>query len=126
MHWLRSLNRSILALVVAFLLAQFAGAVPSPLASAQNFANAVTHHVHHHQHAHGYSQEGHGSSHNDRTGNHGDTCCALHAFFAGVVPCLAAIEIRAVAGQRIDAVFAEDRVEALPNRLDRPPKPIVI
>jgi hypothetical protein len=125
MHWFRSLNRSIHALVVAFLLAQFAGVVPSPLASAQNFADAVTHHAHH-QHAQGYSEEGGGSRHRDRTGNHGDTCCALHAFFAGVVPCIVAIEIRAVAGQRITAVFAEDRVEALQNRLDRPPKPVVI
>ena len=91
MQRLRTIKRFVRALVALFLVAQLAGVVASPLSSATQTAPAT--HVHHH-HADGQAPSHH------QSGDHADYCCALHAFFAGVMPPAVAVEQVNVAGER--------------------------
>jgi hypothetical protein len=110
-------------LIALFVVAQFAGVVSSPRASAQSLANTVTAHDHsQHRHDHG----GAGNSHHpgDGSGNLADSCCALHAYFAGVLPSAVRIETGSVVGQSL-AVDPDDQDRGIPpSRLDRPPRPL--
>ncbi len=124
MRWLRTIPRFVRVLVALFMAAQFAGVVSSPLAFASEnpTAAAVSHMHHHHMDAHGEAAQ---HSHGDRGANHhADPCCALHAFFAGVLPAVVAIEASGIVSQRF-AVGLLDIVSGIdPRRLDRPPRPL--
>lgn len=125
MRWFRTTKRSIHALVIAFLLAQFAGVVSSPLADAWGSEHSAASDVHHHHisagdvggmvHEHG------GPQHQ----NHADFCCALHAFFAGVLPSVAAVASMTLMGERVSAILTQTTIGLAPGRLDRPPKPLL-
>jgi hypothetical protein len=120
-------------LVGLFMVAQFAGVVSSPRASALPVtATLVSHSQDHHAQNH-YAQDhlkqdhaGQGTPHDHHHDGSGlaDTCCGLHACFAGVLPLLAAAASECVIGEPIDAV-ADDLTLGLPGgRLDRPPRPL--
>ena len=53
----------------------------------------------------------------------GDNCCALHAFFAGILPGVVMVETVNVPGQRIVATLNDLGLGVHPGRLDRPPRP---
>jgi len=108
-------------LVALFVVAQFAGVVSSPRASAQPIANAAAHNDH--QHGHDHADEGKVPHHGDRR-NLADTCCALHAYFAGVLPPAILIETGSIIGESL-AVDPDDQDHGMPpGRLDRPPRPL--
>src|SRR5260370_5249609 len=98
MNWFRTIPGLVRLLATLFLVAQFAGVVSSPRANAQPIAAAATSHAHH---QHDHADEGKVHHHGDHNGNLADTCCALHAYFAGVLPPVIAIETVSVAGQRL-------------------------
>lgn len=122
MRWFRTTKRSIHALVIAFLLAQFAGVVSSPLAGASELERSAASHVHHHHAGADGTVHDHGGPHHQ---NHADYCCALHAFFAGVLPAVAAVESMTLTGERVSAILTQTTVGLAPGRLDRPPKPLL-
>jgi hypothetical protein len=74
--------------------------------------------MHHHGDGAGTADR-HGDQHRD----HADRCCALHAFFAGVLPAVIAVETVTTAGRPIVVGLADVGLGALPGRLDRPPRP---
>jgi hypothetical protein len=122
MNWFRTIRGFVRLLVALFVVAQFAGVVSSPRANAQPIANAVTAHDHH-QHGH---DRGDQANHHpgDGSGNLADSCCALHAYFTGVLPPAIGIETGSVVGQSL-AVEPDDQDRGiLPGRLDRPPRPL--
>jgi hypothetical protein len=121
MQRLRTIARFIRILVGLFVLAQFAGAVSSPFASAWAFDRGVATHVHHH-HAGAGEVGGMAHEHDGQQQNHADYCCALHAFFAGVLPSVAAVESMTLTGQRVAANLSHAGIGLAPGRLDRPPK----
>jgi hypothetical protein len=109
MRWFRTRARAIRLLIALFLVAQFAGVVASPLKQAHAAAGAVIAHTSHHQ-AGGHVAGGHhaGGHHHDGCAHpgagacdHADYCCALHAFFAGILPPAAAIDNAAIAGETL-------------------------
>jgi hypothetical protein len=121
MNWFRTIRGFVRLLVALFVVAQFAGVVTSPRASAQPIANAVTAHDHH-QHDREYERKSHHPS--DGSGNLADSCCALHAYFTGVLPPAVGIETASVIGQSL-AVEPDDQGRGIPpGRLDRPPRPL--
>jgi hypothetical protein len=123
MKRLRTIRRFVHVLVGAFVIAQLAGVVSSPMASAETFATAAAlhandEHVHHH---HGDR----GAHHQDNQGaDEADHCCALHAFFAGVLPPDVAVAIRAADSQRLMPHFVDIGVGIDPGQLERPPRPL--
>ena len=122
MRWSRKTPLSVRVLVALFLVAQFAGVVSSPQASAEAFANALDSHARYqymHDHGRGRSADRHG----DRNGDRADHCCALHAFFAGIMPPVVAIEIMNIADQRLVGNFPSVGRGLAQGRLDRPPRP---
>jgi hypothetical protein len=121
MQRLRTIRGLVHLLVAAFFLAQLAGAVASPLASAEAFATAVSLHTDGHAHHH----HGNGDArHPGAQGtNQADRCCALHAFFAGVLPPAIAVDIGETDSQPLTPHVADSRVGADLTRLDRPPRP---
>jgi len=129
MQWLRTITRFVRVLVALFAVAQFAGVVSSPLTSARSFSTAVALHFDHH-HAQDNSQDNGGQGtlhhHGDQSEDGADHCCALHAFFAGVLPSEIAVQIMAITGQRFAADLADSSVGADPSRLDRPPRPFAV
>ena len=122
MPWLRSTPCFVRVLVALFLVAQFAGVVSSPLASAHAAANTTASHVDH-QHSHGQGREGSRHHHGDQSRDRADLCCALHAFFAGVLP--SAVETADVVGERIAVILTDVGAGVDPGRLDRPPRPML-
>jgi len=124
MHWLRTTPRFVCALVAMFVVAQFAGVVSSPLASARNFSTAVAFHLDHH-HAKDSGSQGTFHHHHDQSKDGADRCCALHAFFAGVLPLVIAVEIMDVVCQRLTADLADIGLGIATGRLDRPPRPLL-
>jgi hypothetical protein len=120
---LRTIPWFIRLLVGLFLVAQFAGVVSSPRASALPVAAALASHGYD-QHALDHSDHGQPQHHHDHSGSLADTCCGLHACFAGVLPPLAAAATECVAGEPI-AVIADNLTLGLSGgRLDRPPRPL--
>lgn len=120
MQWFRTITRFVRVLVALFLVAQFAGVVSSPLADASATPNAAAAHVYHHQHAHDQSRRGGG-----RSEHHADHCCALHAFFVGVLPPVIAVETVSVSSRRLAADLADASHGVVPGLLDRPPRPLL-
>ena len=123
MNWFRTIPAFVRLLAALFLVAQFAGVVSSPRAGAQPIPNAATSHSHH-QHGHDQADEGKVHHHGDHSGNLADTCCALHAYFAGVLPPAILIETGSAIGESL-AVGPDDGGHGVPpGRLDRPPRPL--
>ncbi len=137
MQRLRTISRFVRVLVALFVAAQFAGVVSSPLALGAENPTAVSHTHHHHMSAQmgahldapiaAHSGAAKSHSHGDRSANHSaDPCCALHAFFAGVLPAMIAVEATSVAReQRVASALCEFASGIGPGRLDRPPRPLV-
>jgi hypothetical protein len=123
MRQFRTTRRFIKILVALFFVAQFAGVVPSPLGSTPASAHPASSHVHH-QHAHHDRGGATSDREGDKAGHHADYCCALHAFFVGLVPPVIAIETAGVVGEPLAARLADIGPAADQSRLDRPPRPI--
>ena len=120
MKRLRSIPRFVRLLVGLFLLAQLAGVVSSPRANALPMPDAE----HSHQH-HGHHHDGSGAAHHHGDqGNLADTCCALHAYFAGVMPPAIAVKTATVVAERLAAGPDHQSRGVPPGRLDRPPRPL--
>jgi hypothetical protein len=111
-------------LVALFLVAQFAGVVSSPLASSEAFANAVAFNAQH-QHLHHLGGAGAAHRHGDQDRHHADHCCALHAFFAGVLPPAIAVETVVVVSEPIVTRLDDFGFGVAPGRLDRPPRSLI-
>jgi hypothetical protein len=119
---LRTIPWFIRLLVGLFLVAQFAGVVSSPRASALPVAAALAAHDHI-QHAQDHANHGQPQHHHDHS-SLADTCCGLHACFAGVLPPLAAVATECAMGEPM-AALADDLTLGLSGgRLDRPPRPL--
>lgn len=119
MQRLRTIAGFVRVLIGLFLVAQFSGIVPSPLTAAPGFETAVTSHQHH-QHMHGQNDPRPVAHHGNPDG---DNCCALHAFFAGILPDAIKVETLNVPGQRVVARLNGFALGVGPARLDRPPRP---
>jgi hypothetical protein len=127
MHRLRTIPGFVHLLAAMFMMAQFSGVVSSPRSSPQPVPDAIASHTHH-QHAADHAHDhGQGAAHHHDGGDNGslaDTCCALHAYFAGVLPLVIAIETANVLGRRLAAGIDDRSVGVPPDRLDRPPRPL--
>jgi hypothetical protein len=119
---LRTIPGFVRLLVGLFLVAQFAGLVSSPRASA---LPTVTAHALQSQDHHAKDLGDQGKHRDDHDhANPADACCALHAYFAGVLPQVVAIETLGLTGQSL-SVGPDDLVLGIPSgRLDRPPRPL--
>jgi hypothetical protein len=124
MRWFRTIAGFVRMLVAAFVIAQFAGVVSSPLASAHTFADAVASH-NHHEHAQHHGHHDGAADQVDRSEDRIDACCALHAYFAGVLPAPIHVEPLVLTAQRLAAPLTDDSIGITPGRLDRPPKPLL-
>jgi hypothetical protein len=123
MNWLRTIPRFVRWLVAVFLVAQLAGVVSSPRADGQLIPSTAAAQSDH-QHGHDSADNGKAHHHDGHSQNLADTCCALHAYFAGVLPPVIVIETESVIGESL-AVYPEDRAHGVsPGRLDRPPRPL--
>jgi hypothetical protein len=122
MQRLRTITGFVRVLIALFLVAQFAGVVSSPLASADAFDSAVASHAHLH-HMHHHAGAGRTDRHDDQDRAHPDNCCALHAFFAGVLPAAIVVEIVNVIGRPMAVRLDGLGFGVAPDRLDRPPRP---
>jgi hypothetical protein len=139
MALLRTMRGFIRALAMAFVIAQFAGVVSSPLAHAHAgpaMTTAQADHGHandalvdhaHLDHARGLTHNHQGCPHQDhgRCGDRADYCCALHAFFAGVLPPAVAIDAVSFIRQRLTLQPTAAVGGVAPSRLDRPPRPLL-
>ncbi len=121
MRRFRTIPGFVRLLVAVFLVAQLAGAVPSSRAQAQPLPPEAAMGGHdHHAHSHGAEHKHHnGRSHASDLGGH---CCALHAFFAGIVAPAVAIAAAGVPGTRLSADPGDRPHGVAPDPLDRPPK----
>ena len=123
MSWFRGIKGFVRVLVALFVIAQFAGVVSSPLASAEAFAKAAASGVHDH-HAHLHDHDGKAVHH------HGDgqvdRCCALHAFFAGILPPVIELPAAVVPGPRLVVNLADIAHGVAIGRPDRPPRPLAL
>lgn len=134
MQWFRTKTHAIRLLVALFLVAQFAGVVSSPLAQAHAAAGVAIAHASHHK-AVDHQAEGHRAdgyrhdacAHPDAGActDHADYCCALHAFFAGILPPAAAIDNAVIAGETLRPAVTDVALGLHPGRLDRPPRPLL-
>jgi hypothetical protein len=141
MGWLRAKTLAVGILVALFLAAQFAGVVASPLKQAHAAGGpAVEPAGHHHNHTgvghagvrhagaervskhHADTRRHDGCVHPDACTDHADYCCALHAFFAGILPPTAAIEHVVLTGERLRPAVTDIAPGLHPARLDRPPR----
>lgn len=117
MAWFRTITGFIRVLLPLFVAAQLAGVVSLSPTSA-HAARDVSAAAHHHHGEPGTSHHHHG----DRTAHGADQCCALHGFFAGVLPPTVAVATFGVVQMRLIAALVEWRPGLAPGRLDRPPR----
>ena len=124
MRRLRTIPGFVRLLVALFMVAQFSGVVSSPRSNAQEPPPEliVAHTDDQHAHDHGHIHD-HGTTHRHDGANLADTCCALHAYFPGVLPPIIAIETGSVTGTRLASLIDYERRGLAPGRLDRPPRP---
>jgi hypothetical protein len=120
---LRAIPGFVRLLVGLFLVAQLAGVVSAPLASALPMATALASPDHHH-HAQNHGDHGKLHNHHDHSGSLADPCCALHAYFAGVLPPVVAIETESPIGEPLSVGPDNLALGIPPGRLDRPPRPL--
>jgi len=119
---LRTIPWFVRLLVGLFLVAQFAGVVSSPCASALQLATAGVSHDHH-QHAHEHGEVAQHHDHHDHGGNLADTCCALHAYFSGILPPAIGVETGSIMAESLSVSPDTLALGVPPGRLDRPPRP---
>ena len=123
MQRFRTLFLFVRILVALFVLAQFAGVVSSPFTAAH--ASVITSAAHlHHLHAHQDTSSKTPDEHEHGLG-HADYCCALHAFFVGVLPLAIAIEVANGVGKQVFTGLDDVHRGVAPGRLDRPPRSFV-
>jgi Ni/Co efflux regulator RcnB len=123
MNWFRTIRGFVRLLIALFVVAQFAGVVSSPRANAQPMASAAAAHDHH-QHGSDHADAAKHHHHGGGSENLADTCCALHAYFAGVLPQAVLIETESVIGESLAVGPDDQRRGVPPGRLDRPPRPL--
>jgi hypothetical protein len=133
MQWFRTKARAIRLLVALFLVAQFAGVVPAPLSQAYATPRAAIVHTDHHHggshqagnhHADGHRHDACAHPNAGACTDHGNYCCALHAFFAGILPPAAAIDNTVIASETLRPGVTDVALGLHPGRLDRPPRPL--
>jgi hypothetical protein len=124
MQQLRMMTRFIRVLATLFVVAQFSGVVSSPLAQARPAGTVVTSHIDH-RHMHGHDHGGCAQQDRHQCGDHADYCCALHAFFAGVLPPGVVMSDANIASERLPTQIADAAAGLNPDRLDRPPRPLL-
>ena len=123
MSWFRGIKGFVRVLVALFVIAQFAGVVASPLAGAEAFAKAAASRVHdHHAHLHGHD----GNAVRHHSDGQVDRCCALHAFFAGILPPVIELPAAVVPGPRLVVNLADIAHGVAIGRPDRPPRPLAL
>jgi hypothetical protein len=127
MQRLRTIGCFVRVLAALFVVAQFAGVVPSPVTTAQAGSSIAAAPVHHHHH---HADQGAGTnshSHESKNTKHQvDPCCGLHAFFTGVLPGAVVVDPVDVSDQR-PSVRLDDVVVGIdPHRIDRPPRPSAV
>jgi hypothetical protein len=108
-------------LIGAFLVAQLAGVVSARPAQARATPNPLNSQFHH-SHAHCPGTEGQ-EHHDAETDKLGGACCALHAFFAGVLPPVAIVDAPRHEGRLLEPGPARPGAGVPPAPLDRPPRP---
>jgi hypothetical protein len=121
---LRTIPWFVRLLVGLFMVAQLAGVVSSPRASALPATPALASQSDNQQ-MHGHAEHGkpHDHHHHDG-GSLAGTCCGLHACFAGVLPPLAATAAVCTIGEPIAAMTDDLTLGLSGGRLDRPPRPL--
>jgi hypothetical protein len=119
----RMIRRFVPVLVALFVVAQFAGVVSSPLAMAHAAPSAAAAHSDH-QHADGHGRGECPHRDCDRSGNRADYCCALHAFFAGILPPAIAVASADIVSERLLPQVTALGLGVNPGLLDRPPRPL--
>ena len=129
MKLLRTIPGFVRLLVGLFLVAQFAGVVSSPRSGAMLATPSASHEHHHHtqdlnDHAHDQADHGMPHGHHEHGGTLADTCCALHAYFAGVLPLAIAIKTESIVGEPLSAGPDQQALGVPAGRLDRPPRPL--
>ena len=122
MPWLRTITGFVRVLVALFAVSQFMGVVSSPTAGAQGVSTAVARHLDYHR-AEDDGGVGAVHRHDDQSKDGVDKCCALHAFFGGILPAAVAVDIGTVSGKQLASDFADIGPGIASDRLDRPPKP---
>ena len=122
MTLLRTIPWFVRLVVGLFLIAQFAGVVSSPRASALQLATANLSHDHH-QHAYDHGEGAKQRDHHDHGGSLADTCCALHAYFSGILPPAIGIETGSVIAESLSMSPNTSALGVPPGRLDHPPRP---
>jgi hypothetical protein len=129
MHRLRARTLAVRILVALFLAAQFAGVVASPLTQAHTAsAEAIAQAGHHHagaDHAGKHQADSHrhdGCAYPDACTDDADYCCALHAFFVGILPPAAAVDNVVLTGETLHPAVTSVALGLHPSRLDRPPR----
>ena len=118
MQWFRTLSGFVRLLVPLFLLAQLAGVVAAPEVAHGHSAIAAAH-------EHSTSDAAHPGllhQHGDHNTDPADHCCALHAFFAGVIPPAIAVEKVDVTARLLNSALSDVVTGIASGRLDRPPK----
>ncbi len=121
MIWLRTMRPFVRLLVALFMVAQFAGVVSSQRANAEATALASLSPDHAH---HGSTGQTHEHHHPDHGGNPADACCALHAYFVGVISPVVGVLTDWTAGETFVAGLVDKGPGLPPGRLDRPPRPL--
>jgi hypothetical protein len=123
MNRLRTIRPFVRLLVALFMVAQFAGVVSSPPANAEATGGTLASLAHEHAH-HGNMGQTHEHHHPDHGGNPADACCALHAYFVGVISAVIGIVTDQRAGETLVASLVDQEPGLPPGRLDRPPRPL--
>jgi hypothetical protein len=125
MFRLRKMVRFTPMLVVLFMVTQFAGVVPSPMAQAHGAAVVHTGHHHSADRPHASEHRHDGCAHPDSgTCDHADYCCALHAFFVGILPPAATLDNAVSASETLRPTVTNAALGHRSDRLDRPPRPL--
>src|SRR6185503_6179051 len=122
MQWFRTIRPFSPVFVGLFLLAQLAGSVPFAPADAATHA-VMAHHDHHHHHAHLGGRPIADQPIHHESGDT-DRCCALHAFFNGVLPSEIPVTMSTLTGARLVPALSERAAGITLAALDRPPKPL--
>jgi hypothetical protein len=123
MIWLRTIRPFVRLLVALFMVAQFAGVVSSPFANADATAGALASLSPEHAH-HPSMGQTHEHHHPDHGGNPAVACCALHAYFVGVISPVIGILTDWTVGETLVASLVDKEPGLPPGRLDRPPRPL--
>jgi hypothetical protein len=71
-----------------------------------------------------HADRGKPHDHHHHSGSLADTCCGLHACFAGVLPPVATVDTGCVIGEQLYAAVDDLTLGVLGGRLDRPPRPL--